>query len=58
MRAIVASPSVKFVRFKQTPIADSGEAAKAKRLLVRFDDVLDSDAIVPYGRSALGQPLE
>jgi hypothetical protein len=45
-------------RFKQTPIANSGQTAKAKRLLVRFNDVLDSDAIVPYSGSALGQALE
>jgi len=45
-------------RFKQAPIADSGQAAKAKRLFMRLNDVLDSDAIVPYGGSALRQPLE
>ncbi|HMJ28673.1 MAG TPA: hypothetical protein VK512_08145 [Xanthobacteraceae bacterium] len=57
-RAVVTRERPSDRRFKQTPIADSSQAAKAKRLLMRFDDVLDSDAIVPYGGSALGQPFE
>lgn len=57
-RAVVTRERPSDRRLKQAPIADSGQAAKAKRLLVRFDDVLDPDAIVPYGGSALGQPLE
>jgi len=44
--------------FKQTPITDTGQAAISKRLLVRFDEVLNSDAIMPYGRSALCQAFK
>jgi hypothetical protein len=57
-RAVVARERPSDRRFKETPIADSRQAAKAKRLFVRFDDVLDSDAIVPYSGSALGQALQ
>jgi hypothetical protein len=57
-RAVVARERASDRRFKQTPIADPGQAAKAKRLFVRFDEVLDSDAIVPYSGSALGEALE
>ncbi len=57
-RAVVARERAPDRRFKQTPIADPGQAAKAKRLFVRFDDVLDTDAIVPYSGSALGEALE
>jgi hypothetical protein len=57
-RAIVAGERPSDCGFKQAPIANSGQAAKAKRLFVRFNDVLDSDPIAPYGGSALGQPLE
>ncbi len=57
-RAVVTRERPSDRRLKQAPIADSGQAAESKRLLVRLDDVLDSDAIVPYGGSALGQTLE
>jgi hypothetical protein len=53
-RAVVTRERPTYSRFKQTPIAYSRQAAKAKRLLVRLDDILDSDPIVPYGRSAPG----
>ena len=39
-RAVVARERPSDRRFKETPIADSRQAAKAKRLFVRFDDVL------------------
>jgi hypothetical protein len=45
-------------RLDKAPIAYSWQSAETKRLLVRLDDILDFDAVVPYGGSALRQALE
>jgi hypothetical protein len=45
-------------RFEQAPIPHAGQAAETKRLLVGFDDVLDSDPKVPYGVLTLRQALQ
>ena len=57
-RAVIPREGPPDRRFDKTPVAHSGQSAETKRLLVRFDHILNSDAIVPYGGSALRQALE